>query len=83
MSQFLSIAAAAGLMCMSFASSAQSSELKEQMATVINLNGQLCAKVVSITRAEGKNMYNVECIRYRDGTGKATYLVDALSGKVK
>lgn len=57
-------------------------DVNETMATMINLNGQLCAKVLSIKPA-GPNVYEVECTRYRDGTGKATYLYDAKTGKVK
>lgn len=58
------------------------SDLKAQMALVINLSGQLCANVTEISRISG-DLYRATCTRYRDGTGTATYEVDAATGKVK
>ena len=57
-------------------------DLKEKAALVINLNGQLCARVTTITRLGG-DVYSVSCVRYRDGTGFATYEMNAATGKVK
>ena len=52
------------------------------MALVINLSGQLCATVTDITRISG-DLYRTNCTRYRDGTGTATYEVNAATGVVK
>lgn len=52
------------------------------LATLINLHGELCATVISVT-ALGNNIYQVNCIRYRDGTGSASYEVNATTGAVK
>lgn len=57
-------------------------DLKAQMALVINLSGQLCATVTDITRISG-DLYRTNCTRYRDGTGTATYEVNAATGVVK
>lgn len=66
------------------AASAQVSEsTKTTLAAMINLSGQLCAKVTSVTTTNQADVYNVQCIRYRDGTGTATYEVNARTGAVK
>ena len=59
-----------------------SAESKQTFAAMINLNGQLCAKVDSVS-ALGSDRYTVLCTRYRDGTGIATYEVDLRTGTVK
>lgn len=57
-------------------------QLEEKAATVINLNGKLCARVTAITKLGG-DVYSVSCVRYRDGTGFATYEMNAATGNVK
>ncbi|MCK9213463.1 MAG: hypothetical protein WBI05_14875 [Rhodoferax sp.] len=52
------------------------------LATMINFHGELCATVTSVT-ALGNNVYQVNCTRYRDGTGSASYDVNAATGAVK
>lgn len=52
------------------------------LATMINLHGELCASVTSVT-ALGNNIYKVNCTSYRDGTGSASYDVNAATGAVK
>jgi hypothetical protein len=52
------------------------------LATMINLHGELCASVTSVT-ALGNNIYKVNCTRYRDGTGSASYDVNSVTGAVK
>ena len=47
-------------------------DTKKKMALVINLGGELCARVDSIRRIEG-DTYAVSCTRYRDGTGSFFY----------
>lgn len=52
------------------------------MAAIINVRGELCAKVTG-AKALGNDIYEVACQRYRDGTGIATYQVDIKTGQVK
>jgi hypothetical protein len=59
-----------------------SEDMRTKMALVVNLSGQLCATVTSIERIYG-DLYRVQCVRYRDGSGIATYEVDARAGAVK
>lgn len=59
-----------------------SEDSKNTLAALINLNGELCARVTEISRISG-DVYRVSCIRYRDGTGSATYEVNAATGGVK
>lgn len=68
---------------LSLPASAQLTEdQKSKLATLINLNGDLCARVTGV-RSRGNSTFDVDCIRYRDGTGAATYLVDLKTGRVK
>lgn len=55
---------------------------KESIATIINLNNYLCAKVIYIEALPQKNMYKVKCQEYRDGTGRVEYVIDSKSGSV-
>jgi hypothetical protein len=53
-------------------------ELKEQIATIINLNGFLCAKVLDVKPLEVRaNIYEVTCIEYSGGSGTKIYILDA------
>lgn len=56
-------------------------ELKETTATILNLNGLLCAKVVEIRPLEMANQYEVTCIEYRGGSGTVRYILNAATGK--
>jgi hypothetical protein len=57
-------------------------ELKEVTALILNVNGLLCAKVTDIRPLEVReDVYEVECIEYRGGKGKKTYIMDASKGK--
>jgi hypothetical protein len=60
--------------------SADSTEAKEYAATIINLNGYLCAKVISI--AKTGNIFDVACTENRDGTGIVSYEINSSSGRV-
>lgn len=55
----------------------------ELAATMINLNGHLCAQVVGIrplkVRAE---VHEVTCIEYRGGSGQKVYMLDSTKGTV-
>jgi hypothetical protein len=55
-------------------------KLLEEVATIINLNGHLCAEVTDVRPLEQANTYEVTCIEYRGGSGKVRYILDALKG---
>jgi hypothetical protein len=59
-----------------------SDDSKRKLAAMINLSGQLCAKVNSVSSIAA-DIYTVHCTRYRDGTGSATYEVNLRTGVVK
>ena len=63
------------------ASRLQAEELKELVATTLNLGGHLCAKVTNIRPLTLENRYEVTCIEYRGGGAKVTYIFDAGTGK--
>ena len=44
------------------------------IATMINLKGDLCAKVISVTPLKIKDTYEVTCIEYRGGSGTVDYI---------
>lgn len=58
-------------------------EQAEQFATLINLNGHLCARVIEARRRADPKMIYVECERRRDSLSRVAYEVDLASGKVK
>lgn len=57
-------------------------ELKEMSATIINLNGYLCARVTSIKPTVCADVWRISCIEYRNGSGLATYMMNAATAKV-
>ncbi|MCL4069329.1 hypothetical protein M3484_22480 [Pseudomonas sp. GX19020] len=59
---------------------AHADELLEQVATVINLNGHLCARVTDVRPLEQSNTYEVTCIEYRGGSGTVRYIMNAATG---
>ena len=63
-------------------STAHAGEAEELMATVLNLKGQLCAKVVNISKLSIPDTYEVRCIEYRGGSGTVDYIVNVKSGEV-
>lgn len=60
---------------------ATDAELKETMATFLNLDGHLCARAVDIRALKLESKYEVTCIEYRGGSGTARYIFDAKTGK--
>lgn len=54
----------------------------EQIATQINLQGYLCAEVVSVRELAvgGGGVFEVVCIEYRGGSSTVSYLVDTRDG---
>jgi hypothetical protein len=55
-------------------------EIEKLIATGINLNGHLCARVVDIRALRVTSAYEVTCVAYRGGTAKKAYLLEALKG---
>jgi hypothetical protein len=56
-------------------------ELKTVMATMLNLNGHLCAEVIDIRPLQVANQFEVTCIEYRGGSGRVRYIFDGNTGK--
>jgi len=53
----------------------------EVIATVLNLNGLLCARVVSVEPLRvSSDAFEVTCVEYRGGTGTVRYIVNAANG---
>jgi hypothetical protein len=55
-------------------------EVNELIATGINLNDHLCAKVLEVRPLKMKSRYEVKCTSYRGGTSTKHYIIDALNG---
>ena len=56
-------------------------ESAEAIATVINLNGHLCARVTDVAPLKvSGSVYEVTCVEYRGGTGKVRYVVNSDTG---
>lgn len=57
------------------------SELQAVTATMLNLNGHLCAQIVNMRPLQvGKDKYEVTCIEYRGGSGTVRYIFNAATG---
>ncbi|WP_152421443.1 hypothetical protein [Desulfocurvibacter africanus] len=50
------------------------------MAALINLDDHLCADVIGVYKLNQPDIYEVECIEYRGGNGRADYLVNLKTG---
>lgn len=59
---------------------AYAGDIEEQIATVLNLNGHLCATVTDVRPLRQADTYEVTCIEYRGGTGKVRYILQARTG---
>jgi hypothetical protein len=59
---------------------AQSGDAKEIAATILNLNGFLCATVTDIRTLTLENQFEVTCIEYRGGSGKVRYILNGKTG---
>lgn len=60
-------------------------ESGEMIATLINLSGNLCARVQAVAplKLGGGRVFEVECIEYRGGLGGTVlYVVDTRNGSV-
>ena len=63
-------------------SAGQREALKETAATILNMNGLLCAQVVNIRPlAAGNDTWEITCIEYRGRSGEKTYHMDALKAR--
>ena len=63
---------------------ALTNEQKELVATTLNLNGHLCAEVVSarvLDNLGNAGVIEAVCIKYRGGSGRATYMIDMETGR--
>jgi hypothetical protein len=56
-------------------------ETGELIATMLNLNGLLCASVVDFRKLEIANQVEVTSIEYRGGSGTVRYILDLSTGK--
>ena len=56
-------------------------DLNELTATILNVNGLLCAEVTDIHPLKVRDdVYEVTCTQYRGGNSKKTYIMDVASG---
>ena len=58
----------------------QTKELKKVIQAGINLNGHLCANIVSIAKLRVTGAYEVSCIAYQGGSATKVYVVDTNKG---
>ncbi len=54
----------------------------EQTALRINQSGFICSEIASATRGMTDSLWTVRCIEFHDGTGRAHFAVDTVSGLV-
>lgn len=78
----IALTAALLVSSMSFASAASEAELKEKVATLINLNGHLCASVTDVRPLEIAGNFEITCVEYRGGSGTVRYILNAAKGIV-
>lgn len=55
-------------------------EIRNQIATMINLNGHLCAEVKWFSALKNPDLYEVNCVLYRGGNGSGVYILNARTG---
>lgn len=67
-------------MLLAATTTAHAGEAEEVAALMLNLNGLLCAEVVDLRMLEQRNVYEVQCVKYRGGRAQATYVLDMNSG---
>ena len=72
------------LILQSMTAHALTGEKKELVATTLNMNGHLCAEVVSVTVMDHlgeSGVLEAVCVKYRGGNGRATYMIDMETGR--
>lgn len=58
-----------------------SKETAELVAMGLNLNGHLCASVISIAPLKNAGVYEITCVANRGGSAKKTYMGDSKTGR--
>ena len=51
-------------------------------ALQINQSGFICSEVVSLSMGSRNTLFNVRCVEFHDGTGRAHFAVDTANGLV-
>ncbi|MEP4197750.1 MAG: hypothetical protein ABJL99_19165 [Aliishimia sp.] len=54
----------------------------DQTALQINSSGFICSEIVSMNQGLSDTVWNVRCIEFHDGSGRAHFAVDTSSGMV-
>ena len=55
-------------------------EIKELIASGLNLNGLLCAEIVEINPLKLNGKFEIVCVAYRGGTSTKSYIIEAFKG---
>ena len=56
-------------------------DVDEMLATLLNLQGYLCARVTSVVPLDLPKHYEVRCIEYRGGRGTVDYIINLETGR--
>jgi hypothetical protein len=73
------VAAIALAIC--YGARAQTSQsLESMLATMLNLNGFLCANVTDYRPLAATDQIEVTCVEYRGGTGRVRYILNRNTG---
>ena len=56
-------------------------DVNEMLATLLNLQGYLCAKVINVAPLDLPKHYEVRCIEYRGGQGTVDYIINLETGR--
>lgn len=59
---------------------ATADDVEDIIGFMLNANGLLCAEIVDWSALKQKNIYEVTCVKYREGKAQATYILDMNSG---
>jgi hypothetical protein len=59
------------------------SEAEDVVKAFINLQGELCAEIVSARPQSLPDTMEVTCIEYRGGSARVTYVVNTATGDLK
>ena len=78
----LGLAALFGAAFAAHAFTPQDAQDPDRTALQINQSGFICSEIVSMTPGLTDTMWNVRCIEFHDGTGRAHFAVDTVSGLV-
>ena len=56
-------------------------DVDEMLATLLNLQGYLCARVINVVPLDLPKHYEVRCIEYRGGQGTVDYIINLETGR--